>query len=758
MCGKNSNDDVTDQFCDDGLELKDIQQIRGRVDKEDVIYIAKGIEDVDAYGGKNQNYPDHIYITKKSSKNLKIVLRANTVVHYLEPNINIDTVDYRIPQDQAGESNVQLLFKSPTRHRFYFDFSIQDLTAIILQDNKLMFNFFYQQRTYNLTITDFKDSGHYASYPAFPSQAYYLFQDTEIKLLNKKNIYARLRSNKTIDEIVNKYPSIASRLNMMLSIQLSQNETVLIGHGKHVILCNDAFAKSHLIGNSAENVYVVRSTINNPDPFPIPEVILYNLKGEYLENTDTLDLRYIEQQAKKQCSKQKITPRIFEEGMDLVLSLNTDYYLLPINNCIQLSMGTWSIASFRVKNALVDNWYQQLDIILHNVPMNIIASNQGWRLEQLPLIFNRHKEIIVITETDIEPEPEIMIVKNAGQYTFFRNESDLFITNILDSNTAQDNFWTVMLHQAYQPSKIKLLSITLTFIDQEIVLKKHKKQIKNAPSFHDLLKEYTDETYNPALNKTHDSISQGSQQQHLPTNKKLARRKRQADHNGLIANSENMRINAIAEQYLEKYDYHNLKAKAYHSKKSSKKDPHILNSKLKTKQPGLIKQNTNVLYPIKSIQEAKQKFQTYPSFKKIKEGSKSVLPRHSKNTNTTIEKVSYFHTKRFSASNQQHQSLANSFHSISYLPNNKQSDRKIPISTTSFMTPRLSQQDTHHRQTTLSRITATPDVQGLILLADVFTRKITKEKYRQPFFAKTATKPLAERVEKIKARALRLPW
>lgn len=70
--------------------------------------------------------------------------------------------------------------------------------------------------------------------------------------------------------------------------------------------------------------------------------------------------------------------------MDLVLSLNTDYYLLPINNCIQLSMGTWSIASFRVKNALVDNWYQQLDIILHNVPMNIIASNQGWRLEQLP--------------------------------------------------------------------------------------------------------------------------------------------------------------------------------------------------------------------------------------------------------------------------------------------------------------------------------------------------------------------------------------
>lgn len=51
------------------------------------------------------------------------------------------------------------------------------------------------------------------------------------------------------------------------------------------------------------------------------------------------------------------------------------------------------------------------------------------------------------------------------------------------------------------------------------------------------------------------------------------------------------------------------------------------------------------------------------------------------------------------------------------------------------MTPRLSyQQDTHHRQTTLSRITATPDVHGLILLADVFTRKITKEKYRQPFF------------------------
>lgn len=776
VCGKNSNDQVIDQFCANGLELKAIQKIRGRIDKKDVIYIAKAIEDVDAYGGKNLDHPDHIYITNKSSRNLKIVLRANTVVHYLESNITVDTVDYRIPHDQAGESSVQLLFNSSIQHRFYFDFGIEDLTSIIFNDNKLMFNFFYQQRTYSLTITDsFKGSKHDASYPAFPSQAYYLFQDnTEIKLLSNTSLYARQHTHKTLTEIVNYYPSIASRLNMMLSIQLSQNETVLIGHGKHVILCNDGFAKSHLIGNGVENVYLVSSAINDTDPFPIPEVILYNLGEKYLEATDTLDLRYIEQQAKKQCSEQKITPSIAEEGMDLVLSLNAQYYRLSASHCTHLSIATWPIASVRIKNALVDNWYQQLDILLQSVPMNIIANHQGWRLEQLPLVYNHHKDIIVITATDIESEPEIMIVKKAGEYGFFRNESDLFITNIVDSNTLPNNFWTVMLHLAYQPSKIKLLSATLTFIDQEIVLKEHKKQIKNAPSFQDLLREYTDEASNAALNKPHDSFTQDSEQQHLPTNKKLARRKRQVDHSALMASSEDRHIDAIAEQYLEKYDYHNLKAKAYRSKKENKIKPLTLNSELKTKQAGLIKQNTSALHPINPIQAIKkQKFQAYPNFKKIKKGSKSVLPlpkstkinkgskpvlpRSKSTASNTIEKV-FYSQKRFITPHHQAQRLANSFHSVNYLPDNKQADRRIPISTTSFMKPRLSyQHDTHSRQASYSRTTATSDVQGLIFLVDVFTRKITKEKYKQPFFAKTKTKLLAEQVERIQARASWLP-
>jgi hypothetical protein len=54
-------------------------------------------------------------------------------------------------------------------------------------------------------------------------------------------------------------------------------------------------------------------------------------------------------------------------------------------------------------------------------------------------------------------------------------------------------------------------------------------------------------------------------------------------------------------------------------------------------------------------------------------------------------------------------------------------------------------------------VTATPDLTGLLLFADVFTRKITGKKYPRPFLAQTAAKhKKAERqIERINAKVFK---
>jgi hypothetical protein len=250
ICGKNSSDGIIAQLCGSGLQVDNIKQMDGRKNKQDIIYMTEKLEYIDSYAGETNDQPDHIYITDESNKNPKIVLRNNTVIHAFGSSERQESVNYRIPNDETGETQVQLLFTDATSQRFYFDFSLDDLNAITVQANNITFNLLSQNKTFNVIILDpFKNLTLFHDkkmhYPDCPINAYYIFQDgTEIKLFNRNSIYAQQRSNKTVDEIVSHYPAIASRLNMALSIRLTNNETVLIGHEKHQVLYNNALAKS----------------------------------------------------------------------------------------------------------------------------------------------------------------------------------------------------------------------------------------------------------------------------------------------------------------------------------------------------------------------------------------------------------------------------------------------------------------------------------------------------------------------------------
>lgn len=505
ICGKNRSDSIIVQQCGNGLQIDNIQQIDGRKNKQDIIYITEKLEYLDSFGGENNDHRDHIYITDKSNKNPKIVLRNNAVVHAFGSSDRLESVNYRIPHDETGETQVELLFTEPTSQRFYFDFSLDDLNDIIIQGNNVTFNLLFQNKIFNVIVLDpyrnlrlFHDKKMH--YPECPINAYYIFQDTEIKILNRNNIYAQLHSNKTVDEIVSHYPAIASRLNMALSIRLKQNETVLIGHEQHQILYNNALAKSHLMGNGAENVYVITAA-SNSDKFPVPDVTLYKVQEDL---TDTLDLRRIVQQAKQECPEQEVSLSVSQHGQDLVITLNAHYY--PVSNSCIHRMTTWPMAKVSLKHALRDNeWYQDLAIIWDHIPMNIIPTNERWDLVHVPLVFNEDKEIIVITNTDIEKESELIILKKIGAYRFFRNnDTDLMLSNILDNSTRQRDWCTIIYSQFYQlpAMKEKVLSTTLTFLDQQILLRNYTEQISKATRFDTIIKQYTAESNNDGLNST----------------------------------------------------------------------------------------------------------------------------------------------------------------------------------------------------------------------------------------------------------------
>lgn len=84
-------------------------------------------------------------------------------------------------------------------------------------------------------------------------------------------------TDKTIDEVVESYPTVADHLRMSLFVS-TNNETVVMGHGNHDIINNNFLQKSHLIGSGGKNVYVITSghEILHTANLPIPEVIIYD--------------------------------------------------------------------------------------------------------------------------------------------------------------------------------------------------------------------------------------------------------------------------------------------------------------------------------------------------------------------------------------------------------------------------------------------------------------------------------------------------
>jgi hypothetical protein len=503
------------------LALHNINFIQGRKKKKDIFFLVGDRVAVDGRGGIDETNPDVIYVTNQVTKDLQIVLRANTLVYHqhLGSTLPFYPVHYSVLSDQHGSAQVSFPFGSELNQYFFFDHPLKNLKALTVEKARIQFNFSatpvinYPHDLFSLSLQDDKQVSTISDTTlGIPKNAYYVFKEgIELKLLDDKHVYARIEENsKLIEEYLDNFIAVANQIGKSFSIQFVNNQTALIGSEKSEVLTTDCLTESYLVGNGGENVYVLSPL--NTTSFFLPEVTLYDvgLKTSFDDLRDILDLRQVVKKAKSICPSQVLSTSLSQAGNDLVLKLTTDSLF---NRACQYLNTSWPIASIRFKKAFLNEWYQKVDIILEeNRPMDIAYTKaKGWFLIDKPLVFDEDKEIIVLTQSELHQNAEFFLFKNRGNITFFKqNETDLIITNAWDLNTAQDDLFTIVFSQFYTLYKVreKVFSATFTFLDEDetFYLKDYEEQINTAVNFSDLLNRYP--LLTPVGNRTKRAIQE----------------------------------------------------------------------------------------------------------------------------------------------------------------------------------------------------------------------------------------------------------
>ncbi|WP_265017233.1 latrotoxin-related protein [Wolbachia endosymbiont (group A) of Epistrophe grossularia] len=474
------------------VTIKNMHRIYGRKGKQDIIDCGCDIRYVDGQGGRSNDNPDHIIIPYCYSVEKEIVVRPSTKIDNLDQSRH-GIFDYIIPSDK-GKANINIghdyTFLQERKHNFLFNYTIFDLASV---DTKNIKDIDYWYAGYGNMIHTIKNVTFSFLSPSLRGEStnekfditisgasnpsYRLGNNAEIKVGNNGNLYMLENTNKSVDEIIKEYLVVANRLNKMsFFIQsLLSNEAVVIGNGNHEVIHNNPLHKSHLVGNGGENIYVVDSETDN-----VPEVIIHDVDEE--NSIDTIDLRNVVKKAKGNFELQ-----VIKSENDLLLRATVEKH---------------EYFTVRLKDGV--ERYNKAHVIVENVPMRISVDKNEWCLKPQPLIFEKDKEVIVITDQDVEKGIELITPRKGGNYTFVRsNSNDLMITNAFDFSITKNDLCSITLSRFYETPKMATLSIK--FADKEVVLKDHQEEISTARDVNVVKKEHKDQVYNDVFNHAKSS-------------------------------------------------------------------------------------------------------------------------------------------------------------------------------------------------------------------------------------------------------------
>ncbi|WP_265030255.1 latrotoxin-related protein [Wolbachia endosymbiont (group A) of Philonthus cognatus] len=493
---------VEDHYRKNFFGMSGINKFLGRKAKADQVFItcdsdASDIKFVDGQSG-SEEFVDHINIHDKDcAYEMQVVVGPNTVIynralegdfHYIVPYaLGSTKVDFIYTAEALNLNNTFAFEYEPAQIK---NVDVRNINVLNKTSHIITFNFSpMSDKEFNITISG-------ASNPS-----YRLGNNTEIKVGNKGNLYMLENTNKSVDEIIKDYLVVANRLNRMsFFIQsLLSNETVAIGSGNYEVIHNNPLQKSHLVGNGGENVYVIDSESKKFE-VAIPEVIIYDLDIE--SSVDTIDLRNLVRQVRGKLSNQDhFQLKVLKSANDLLLKA-TVVEVKPTEDSSVSKMRKHEYCTVRLKDGV--NWYNKTHVIVDNAPMKINLDNNEWSLKPQPLMFEKDKEVIIVTSQDIEENTELITPRRAGNYSFVSDHgSDLIVTNAFDVNVAKNDLCTIVLSKFYEELKMSTLSIK--FADKEIILKEHQKEISTARDVNVVKKEHKDQVYNGVFNHTKSS-------------------------------------------------------------------------------------------------------------------------------------------------------------------------------------------------------------------------------------------------------------
>ncbi|MFZ0219945.1 MAG: NB-ARC domain-containing protein [Candidatus Aquirickettsiella sp.] len=791
LCGKNGS--VVESiplFCsfdDSKIKLNRINQIRGRNREQEIIYLNTDTHEIDGCGGKNNKLPDTFFVTERAYKNPKFILRNNTIIVY-SLNTGVNSVDYLIPPTEVGVAQVRLHSQETIQHRFFFQTTIQNIQSLSVKNSTVTISVsafdFENTKTFALTIFD-------SSVTATNNQTKkeldlkknisYLFQDTEMKLLNNEQVYLQeqVSNNKTIDEKISLFSEMANCLEKTFSIQLLNNTMLSIGRTKHEIFYNNGLFESHLVGNGGENVYIILPS--NDTVFPLAPVTLYDTltedDNELTELRDTLDLRELVKKYQQIYPDAVISPRLSRVAGDLFLTLINAIYS-PSRYSDDLA-GFHSLVTIRLKNAVLDKsiWYQKLDIFIDNsIPKNIGTledeEDEIWNLLEAPLVFTDDKQIIVITDKDIGEQAEIVLLRNIGNFIFLRTETDLILTNI--PSASSDICSLIFTGYKIPEMEKKILSATLISFDHQFCFQDYQEKIEHA-YFSDLFSSEDINTRMPSFLNLMSAIKPPADQE-IPSQQILRRRKRQAGnedrielnteksvfpqskpHSQLTQAFDGDRISMIADDYTNRDSFSKKKLGYFKKSKhqgSSKKQANVLLTAQEKKSNSSVKKN----HSINTKNDGNHPKQAIPR--------QNVRPKLTLSTKSRFENL--FHAPSFyrlEAANQKNFFKATHadkkiIYAAGQVLNYKES-LKVAMQDTQ---PKITYQQTHskthkpNQHLPLSRIDVLPDYNKTLIFFELVARKILRNPVLYSFDKKSNKifKKAEKKMDKIKSNIFRM--
>ena len=427
-------------------------------------------EEIGMLGGTTLNNSDTLLIPKNSScdYNLKMHLRPNSnvtneaevgnFIYYILPGNGIASIS-------VAQNNLN------TQHQFVFNASISEISSLVFSDNQqpqVTKLHFIQGMQFQLN-TNLSAS----------TNLYFMEGKTSAELKRGyKNLYLFLTTDQSIENIMQIYPAIAHRLNMISIINTSRNETVVIGHnGQEVMQNNPSAKKTYLNGNGGEGLFVMDN--GSADSFrpPLNEVVIYHAKND--THIDSLDFRKLH--AKIQ--KLNATAEVFFTAPNKRNKLGNDV-LLQLVMHPKNSLRRIRVMDIYLKDALVNHWYKKfLHILLDVAPYKIAGPRLNLHLK--PVSFPVNADSMSIGVKNIEEKTEMIIPSDHDLHNFafyHDNRTNLIFTNSLSNSSDIVKPLTILFENFYAEPKLATLVIKFSNTNTKIRLK-NKVTLKGIADF-----------------------------------------------------------------------------------------------------------------------------------------------------------------------------------------------------------------------------------------------------------------------------------